>query len=280
MRYLLVAIAVIVAGAWGRPDYEYMPGVYHATGGGAWTPANLSLLVAWYDPSDLATMWQDSAKTTPVTASGQPVGYMSDKSGNAYHLMQATAANRPTLAQDVGGRLYLTLTAATPMYMVNAAPTGTINQGKSLFFVGVAGQAISNGTGGVILAMSNPTVEFGHSVEGLRVGWTALGRRLSTDPYNAIAVGTNDYTLQSVIGVYDYANATAAVYKNNTSVASGAFETPGLSETAGATSLALGEIAGYGAAFDGIMYQMVLGNALTTADRASLDAFLRTKAGI
>jgi len=35
---------------------------------------------AWYDPSDLSTMFQDSAGTTPVTEDGQPVGLILDKS--------------------------------------------------------------------------------------------------------------------------------------------------------------------------------------------------------
>jgi len=35
---------------------------------------------AWYDPSDLTTLYQDSAGTTPVTADGDPVGLMLDKS--------------------------------------------------------------------------------------------------------------------------------------------------------------------------------------------------------
>lgn len=34
----------------------------------------------WYDPSDYGTLFQDSAGTTPVTAVGQPVGLMLDKS--------------------------------------------------------------------------------------------------------------------------------------------------------------------------------------------------------
>lgn len=33
-----------------------------------------------YDPNDLTTMWQDAAGTIPVTAVGQPVGLMLDKS--------------------------------------------------------------------------------------------------------------------------------------------------------------------------------------------------------
>jgi len=34
----------------------------------------------WYDPSDLTTLYQDAAGTTPVTAVGQPVGLMLDQS--------------------------------------------------------------------------------------------------------------------------------------------------------------------------------------------------------
>ena len=61
----------------------------------------------WYDPSDFASMFQDSAGTTPVTAVGQPVGLLKDKSGNAIHQLQATAGSRPLLQQDGGGNYYL-----------------------------------------------------------------------------------------------------------------------------------------------------------------------------
>ena len=47
------------------------------------TPASLFAageVGAWYDPSDLTTLFQDSAGTTPVTAVEQPVGLMLDKS--------------------------------------------------------------------------------------------------------------------------------------------------------------------------------------------------------
>ena len=49
----------------------------------AWSPARLYTAGepgAWYDPSDMSTLYQDSAGTTPVTASGQPVGLWLDKS--------------------------------------------------------------------------------------------------------------------------------------------------------------------------------------------------------
>lgn len=54
----------------------------------------------WLDPSDFTTMFQDSAGTTPVTADGQPVGLILDKSGNGNHASQATAAARPLYKTD------------------------------------------------------------------------------------------------------------------------------------------------------------------------------------
>lgn len=51
--------------------------------GAGFTPASLFSNAepgAWYDPSDLTTLFQDTAGTTPVTAPGQTVGLMLDKS--------------------------------------------------------------------------------------------------------------------------------------------------------------------------------------------------------
>jgi hypothetical protein len=60
---------------------------------------------AWYDPSDLSTLFQDSLGTTPVTTAGDPVGKMLDKSGRGNHATQATSAARPTYAAvPLGGR--------------------------------------------------------------------------------------------------------------------------------------------------------------------------------
>lgn len=57
----------------------------------------------WYDPSDLSTVWQDSARTVPG-AVDQPVGCIDDKSGRGNNATQATAASRPRLRQS--GSLY------------------------------------------------------------------------------------------------------------------------------------------------------------------------------
>ena len=60
---------------------------------------------AWYDPSDMSTLWQDSAGTTPVTAVEQPVGRILDKSGRGNHATQATTTKRPVYSRRVNQML-------------------------------------------------------------------------------------------------------------------------------------------------------------------------------
>ena len=75
-----------------------------------WTPATLfaaSEQGVWYDPSDFSTLFQDAAGTVPVTATGQEVGKILDKSGRGNHATQATTASKPILQQDGNGKYYL-----------------------------------------------------------------------------------------------------------------------------------------------------------------------------
>lgn len=81
----------------------------------------------WFDPSDLTTLFQDSAGTIPVTAAGQPVGLMLDKSkglalgpelfANGDFSSGTTTGwigSGATLS-IVGGRLAITSTVAGPV---------------------------------------------------------------------------------------------------------------------------------------------------------------------
>ena len=79
--------------------------------GGDWTPAELftgGRVGAWYDYNDLTTMFQDMAGTIPVTAAGQVVGKVLDKSGNGFHwIANADDNSRPILRTDDQGNNYL-----------------------------------------------------------------------------------------------------------------------------------------------------------------------------
>ena len=91
---------------------------------------------AWYAPSDLSTLFQDSAGTTPVTTAGQPVGLMLDKSKGLVLGVELTTngnfatASDWTLAADTqisGGNLSTTTTVAGEI----AAQVVSIEAGKT-----------------------------------------------------------------------------------------------------------------------------------------------------
>jgi len=121
-------------------------GAMMQSGGGA-VPFSIADLFAsseqgaWYGPSDLSTLFQDSAGTTPVTTAGQPVGRMLDKSGNGNHATQATAARRPTYQtgparatiDKVDDRLSVTVpTGGFTGTMVLATDQGTASYGVNI----------------------------------------------------------------------------------------------------------------------------------------------------
>jgi hypothetical protein len=114
-------------------------GRLRAGGGGAAAPVftPLSLFAggeegAWYDPSDLTSMFQESAGITPA-AMTLPVGKANDKSGRANHAIQGTSAARPTLTARVNLLTYSeqfdnaawTKTNVTVTANQIAAPDGT-----------------------------------------------------------------------------------------------------------------------------------------------------------
>jgi hypothetical protein len=79
---------------------------------------------AWFDPSDLSTMFQDLAGTVPA-ALGTPVTRINDKSGRGNHAGQTAAAGRPMLRQDAGGRFYLEFDGVDDRLVTAAFALGT-----------------------------------------------------------------------------------------------------------------------------------------------------------
>lgn len=103
----------------------------------------------WADPSDTSTLFQSSDGTIPVTANGDPIGLVSDKSGNNYNLTQAVSAARPNLlnggivfdrvddgltltvpAGGITGTLFLATTRGTASYGVSM-PAGVWTIGNA-----------------------------------------------------------------------------------------------------------------------------------------------------
>lgn len=68
----------------------------------------------------LHTLYQDAAGTIPVTAAGQPVGLMQDKSGRNNHASQTVSASRPILQRNATtGAYYLAFDGADDFLQTN-----------------------------------------------------------------------------------------------------------------------------------------------------------------
>jgi len=105
---------------------------------------------AWYDPADLNTLFQDTAGTIPVTASGQTVARINDKSGNGNHATQEIIWARPTYKTD--GTLHWLEFDGVGDFMVTPDITPDID--KSQIFIGA--RRSSENT--AILVETGPTI--------------------------------------------------------------------------------------------------------------------------
>ena len=94
----------------------------------------------FYDPSDLSTMFQDAAGTIPVTAAGQPIGLIRDKSGRNNHAYQTTSSRRPIFEQKpiLGANFVTDSTLAEPSKWNTGAASGVSVSGNKLIFNNVA----------------------------------------------------------------------------------------------------------------------------------------------
>lgn len=79
-----------------------------AAAAAAWAPTDLASLVAWWDFSDATTLFTD-AGTTPVSADGDAIYRVGDKSGNTRYVEQATAGNRPLYKTNIQNGLSVAL---------------------------------------------------------------------------------------------------------------------------------------------------------------------------
>jgi hypothetical protein len=172
--------------------------------GGAFTPA-LASPSSWYDPSDISTLFQDSAGTTPVTAHGDPVGRMLDKSGNGNHLSQATAASRP-LYQVSGAEKYLLFDGiddalsgtiagmALPFDRISAIRQITWVAGDRIFATGVSD------AGWLIQRTSSPIIEVRDGINtvvqsgGLAIGANGVVTERHVAANSQLAVNNGAYS--------------------------------------------------------------------------------------
>ena len=100
------------------------------SGGSGLLPTDISSLEGWWDADDTSTLWQDSAKTTAITADGQTVGAWEDKSGNGRDWTQFFAGFKPTYKTSIQNGMDIIRFNGASNYML-----ATSNKWQSLFIV-------------------------------------------------------------------------------------------------------------------------------------------------
>lgn len=256
----------------------------------AFTPASLfssGEQGAWYDPSDFSTMFQDSAGTTPVTAAGQPVGKILDKSGRANHATQATTANRPTLQQDGSGYYYLSFNGTNS----TLASTSTVNLSTTNQVTMCAGLNRAGASQAVLASFGQVAVNTGAFEMEAPFNNTNQDGLVINDPVTAATVANTVLPAPGSsafvhTGLFDrtQANANQIISRFNS-----VQQTPSTytgAETASGTNfgnltLMLGNRSGQTLFYNGRLYQFVLRGAITTGTSlTNLERFVGSKQGI
>ena len=221
-----------------------------------WTPLDLGAkLIAWYDLTDFANLYQTTDTSTPVTTAGQSVNRITDLSGNGNHLttgVYASSGNGLALtgALDFNGAGFTTVTAPV------SGLTSTMEAFALLDYDGwtnwcllgynngdkFAGRAQNGNTGATEFGITGTIV---HSVNN--VDQSSPNR---DQLFDAIAAET-PYVRQRARGI-DLSAVTQALSPLS--------------------------VANTGIRYGGNVRQYVLTTALTSGEAASLDAWLASQA--
>jgi hypothetical protein len=245
------------------------------TGGVSLTIFNpLSLFAAgekgvWFDPTDISTLFQDAAGTIPVTAYGQKVGRILDKSGNNNHATQATTALQPTYQIDNEGNPNLTFSGSYTQLTTSAidfTATAQMMVGVGLHVVGSASAAAA--------------IELGADVNSVN-GSFLFGAPSSTADHSLYLRGTSTIAARIdnivdgddiIVGLFDISQATKELELiprlNRVQLSGSQITWTGTNAGTGNFGnlpLYMGARSGGTLPFQGKIYQVIVRGALTNA---------------
>lgn len=168
-------------------------GLTRGQGGGVFSPHHLYQsgdILLWYDPSDLTTMFKDTAGTQPVTADGDSVALMLDKGQWGGKTLEQVLAAQPELVTNGG---------------FDNATGWTLGSGWSISGGQLVGSSVSAAVPATFSAatptagrfyLCTYTVVSGSGSSSLNVGGTTGTARASPGTYTEILLATNTTAAQ------------------------------------------------------------------------------------
>ena len=225
----------------------------------------------FYDPNDLSTMFQDAAGTVPVTAAGQPVGLIKDKSGNNNHAYQTTSASRPILRQNAStGAYYLEFDGSDDFLVTNSIDFTSTDKVAAITAdnaLGSTGCVLETGTN-----RSSIDGTFG-IFRGSRLQFGVRGTLYRLIDMEAVAIP------EVLVTKADIKNANLSVSQNGESFAT-------LNQSLGIGNfgnypLYIGRRAGTSLPFNGHIYGLIgIGRLTTDSETAAIEKELAKRTGV
>lgn len=286
-RYRLEEIEITVSGETyvGRittdPQFRWIDSVYGqvtATIRARKTTNAIATIIAaytqasvWYDPSDLATMWQDTAGTIPAVP-GLPVARIDDKGNLGLHATQSTAANRPTLQRDSLGNYYLQFDGANDALTI---PTGMPVPTTGCCAVVAWQHDGYPATNPILYYQRATTADASHQHPLIRLANTGAVQALIGNQSSASVDGSTPAASPYAVTAHLATdNAARKSYLNG--VLYGTATAPALTDAADSPTGAIG-----GATFAGRVYGVVhIQHGIADADRQTLERELMRRAGV
>lgn len=225
----------------------------------AFSPTDLSGLVAWYDFSDISTLYQDSAKTTPVTSDADPIGAVVDKSGNGNDVTQGTTAAKPTYKTAIQNSL-----------------SAGLGDGGDYLASGAFTEATQPTT--LFLVVKNPAIA---SFETITDGISGTKRHLVQPQSSGSTLRVNAGTsLDTASGATTSTALYAIVFNGSSSIVrkDGSQINTGNAGTQGITGVTLFADNGGSANFTGYIMEYLLYDAeITGTDLSNIENYLNDK---
>ena len=236
-----------------------------------------------YDPSDLSTLFQDAAGTIPVTAEGQPVGLMLDKSGRNNHAFQTASARRPILRKNATtGAYYLEFDGADDFLRTNSIDF-TVTDKVSLF-TGVAKLADRVH---MIAELSTSVATNAGSF------YLVAGTDSGGNGYLSAACGSANSNINTTARNFTYLAPDVAVLSTKHDISgdlssmrrNGVIGINGLADKGagnfGNYPLFIGRRGGLDFAFDGHLYSLIgIGRLTTDSETAALEKLIAKNTGV
>lgn len=230
-----------------------------------------------YDPNDLTTLYQDAVGTVPVTATGQPVGLMIDKSGRGNNAYQTVATSRPILRRNVTtGKYYLAFDGFDD-FLVTKNIDFTATGSMSLF---LGASRLSNASVGVIAELSgnaNNTTGAFYVISPSSAGTSTVGYLTKgTLAYAASCVNNSTFltTLRSNITdkKYEFRVDGKLLLSSSPNLGVGKF---------GNHPLYIGRRGGVSLTFNGHLYSLIgIGRLTSESETITLEKFIAKNTGV